>query len=142
MKFSSFAIIFCASTTLVLSGCAGLPDPTAKVRETKATAVSGKRTKISSTAHIKADCEFAGYPYTAAIKQPAHGKIEVVHEEVRVHYPKDGPGYVCSGKPVQGNAVYYTPDPGYTGTDQFTIRLSALRVARVDDDNVTVTVVK
>lgn len=141
MKFSSFALIFTASASLLLAGCVDMAVGD-KISESKATAISGKKTKISATANIKADCEFSSYPYTAAIKPPAHGKIEVEHEEVRVEYPKDSIAYICSNKPVQGNAVYYTPDPGFTGTDEFTLRLSALHSSGVQDRKVTVRVVK
>jgi len=50
---------------------------------------------------------------------------------------------MCSNKPVQGNMIYYTSNPGFVGTDQFTLRVTTLNSnQRVADENVTIKVLK
>ncbi|HEY0122231.1 MAG TPA: hypothetical protein VGC14_10820 [Rhizobium sp.] len=109
-----------------LSGCVSAPIGGAKQSQFAVRAASGKKTPITSTSLVKPDCTFGGFPYTGIIKPPAHGKIDIEHGPVRSKYDKDSIAFICSGKPVKGNIIFYTSDPGFVGTDQFTVRLSGL----------------
>ncbi|WFU02636.1 hypothetical protein QA648_02290 [Rhizobium sp. CB3171] len=120
---------------LTLSGCVGTPIDGTKQNQYSHRAISGKKTALGMVASVKRDCTFDAYPYTGIIKQPSHGKV-------RVKYDKDSDAYVCSGKPVEGTTVYYTSDPGFTGTDQFTLRMTVLYANKVSDENLTIQVVK
>ncbi|MDE1996087.1 MAG: hypothetical protein KGI75_26550 [Rhizobiaceae bacterium] len=111
---------------MALSGCVGTPISGAKQQQFSPRVVSGKKTKITGASLVKQDCTFASYPYTGIVTQPNHGKIDIEHGPVASKFPKDSPAYICSGKPVQGNIIYYTSNPGFTGTDQFTTRLTGL----------------
>ncbi len=124
---------------VALSGCVGTPIGGAKQSHFSGSVAPGKKTKITSTSLVKQDCTFAGFPYTGVIKQPAHGKVDVEHGPVAAKFPKDSNAYLCSGKTVQGNIVYYTPNPGFSGTDQFTLRLAGLNTdGTVQDGTFTV----
>ncbi|GES42485.1 hypothetical protein RsS62_17370 [Rhizobium dioscoreae] len=128
---------------VALSGCVGTPIGGAKQSHFSGSVAPGKKTKITSTSLVKQDCTFAGFPYTGVIKQPAHGKVDVEHGPVAAKFPKDSNAYLCSGKTVQGNIVYYTPNPGFSGTDQFTLRLAGLNTdGTVQDGTFTVHVGK
>lgn len=128
---------------MALSGCVGTPIGGAKQSHFSGSAAPGKKTKITSTSLVKQDCTFAGFPYTGVIKQPAHGKVDIEHGPVTAKFSKDSTAYLCSGKTVQGNIVYYTPNPGFSGTDQFTLRLTGLNTdGTVQDGTFTVHVGK
>ncbi|NLS17891.1 hypothetical protein HGP16_15110 [Rhizobium sp. P40RR-XXII] len=114
------------SATMAFSGCVSAPIGGAKQSQFSRQIAPGKKTKITSASLVKQDRTFAGFPYTGVVKAPAHGKIEVEHGPVAAKFPKDSNAYLCSGKAVQGNIVYYTPNPGFSGTDQFTMRLTGL----------------
>ncbi|NTF41119.1 MULTISPECIES: hypothetical protein [Rhizobium] len=111
---------------VALSGCVSAPIGGAKQSHFSSRIAPGKKTKITSTSLVKQDCTFAGFPYTGVVKEPAHGKVDVEHGPVAAKFAKDSPAFICSGKTVQGNIIFYTPNPGFAGTDQFTIRLTGL----------------
>jgi hypothetical protein len=127
---------------VALSGCVSTPLDGAKQNQYSHRAISGKKTALGMAASVKRDCTFNSYPYTGILKQPSHGKVTFEHGPVRVKYDKDSDVYICSGKPVEGTTVYYTSDPGFTGTDQFTLRMTVLYANKVNDENLTIQVVK
>lgn len=130
------------SVGMALSGCVSAPLAGTKQNQYSHKVISGKKTALGMTASVKRDCTFNSYPYAAVIKQPSHGKVTFEHGTVHVKYDKDSDAYMCSGKPVEGTTVYYTSDPGFTGTDEFTMRLTVLYASSVSDESVTLKVVK
>jgi hypothetical protein len=125
-----------------LSGCVSAPLGGAKEKSVHGTIASGKRTRIGTQAFVKGDCTFEAYPYTHVEVASSHGTIEIVHEEVRVKFEADSSASVCSNRPVQGSAVYYTPNPGYTGPDHFSLRGTGMRTGKVYDLTYDINVVK
>ncbi|NLR95219.1 hypothetical protein HGP17_00040 [Rhizobium sp. P38BS-XIX] len=120
----SMGLLLGAATAL--SSCVSAPIGGAKQSSFSRQVPAGKKTKITSASLVKQDCTFAGFPYTGVVKPPAHGKIDIEHGPVAAKFSKDSPAYICSGKSVQGNIISYTPNPGFSGTDQFTVRLTGL----------------
>lgn len=114
------------SAGMALSGCVSAPIGGAKQSQFSGRAAPGKKTRITGASLVKPDCTFAGFPYTGIIKQPAHGRIDIEHGPVAAKFPKGSNAYFCSGKSVQGNNIFYTSNPGFVGTDQFTARLTGL----------------
>lgn len=127
---------------VALSGCVSAPIGGAKQDQYSHRVISGKKTALGMASSVKRDCTFNSYPYTAVVKQPSHGKVTFEHGTVHVKYDKDSDAYICSGKPVEGTTIYYTSDPGFVGTDQFTLRVTVLYGSKVSDENLTVKVVK
>lgn len=111
---------------MALSGCVSAPISGAKQTQFSKRIAPGTKTKITGASIVKQDCTFAALPYTGIIKPPAHGKVDVEHGPVAAKFAKESPAFVCSGRPVQGNNIFYTPNPGFVGTDQFTVRLTGL----------------
>ncbi|MEZ2222288.1 Ig-like domain-containing protein [Rhizobium sp. RCC_161_2] len=114
------------SVVMALSGCVSAPIGGAKQIQFSGKVAPGKKTRITSASLVKQDCTFASFPYTGIIKQPARGKIDIEHGPVASKFSKDSTAYMCSGRTVQGNIIFYTPNPGFVGTDQFTVRLTGL----------------
>ncbi|MBB3288557.1 MULTISPECIES: Ig-like domain-containing protein [unclassified Rhizobium] len=117
------------SAAIALSGCVSAPIGGAKQTETKGSIRAGKRTQVMSVSFLKPDCTFSSYPYTAIVKPSSHGKVEITHGSVKAHFPSDEPMHMCNGKSAEGTIVYYTPDAGFAGADQFTIRMTGLNAA-------------
>ncbi|MBN8950378.1 MULTISPECIES: hypothetical protein [unclassified Rhizobium] len=128
---------------MALSGCVSAPIGGAKQTEAKGSIRAGKRTEVLSVSFLKQDCTFASYPYTAVVKPSSHGKVDITRGTVKAHFPSDDPMHMCNGKPAQGTLVYYTPNAGFTGNDQFTLRMTGLNAANgVADHTVKIRVVK
>ena len=127
---------------VALSACVGTPLGGTVKKEYKKTVVSGQASKLQGTVLIKEDCTFLSYPYLAVIDPPAHGKVDISHGEVHPSFAAGSPVYSCRNMPFQGNIITYTSDPGYVGTDRFTLRLAGLHVREIDDETVTVNVVR
>ena len=128
---------------MALSGCVSAPIGGAKQTEAKGSIRAGKRTEVLSVSFLKQDCTFASYPYTAVVKPSSHGKVDITRGTVKAHFPSDDPMHMCNGKPAQGTLVYYTPNAGFTGNDQVTLRMTGLNAANgVADHTVKIRVVK
>lgn len=85
-------------------------------RELNYTIPAGKRTLVSSFAMYDTDtCTFSEIPVGKLVTPPNGGKVEMLEERRVVD------GGQC-GK-IQGWArnVYYTPKPGFRGTDSFRV---------------------
>ncbi|WP_143540686.1 hypothetical protein [Rhizobium sp. L43] len=85
------------------------------------TAVSAERTRLGQTWHLKADCSQLSRPNVRTVSPPAHGKLEIVPEDVVANskkFPK------CAGVKTPGMVVYYTSAAGYVGPDKATFRES------------------
>lgn len=137
----SMGLLLGAATAL--SGCVSAPIGGAKQSQHSRQISMGKKTKMSSAFLVKHDCTFAAFPYTGVVKPPAHGKVDVEHGLVTAKFPKDSNAFLCSGKMVQGNIIYYTPNPGFSGADQFTMRMTGLNTdGTVTDDTFVIRVGK
>ncbi len=93
---------------------------------------SGAAEPISMHAHTKAGQEVRtryhvrndGQCHAAAVrivwkKPPAHGHVEDRAQEVVVGINRLGSNNTCKGLSLPGVAVYYMPDAGFRGDDEF-----------------------
>lgn len=87
----------------------------------KHSAVSGKRTRLGASAHVKSDCALDKSPTVQVIDQPKHGKITFV-KEASFSNKFLGKYRKCADSKVSGTTGYYTSTPGYVGNDELTIR--------------------
>jgi hypothetical protein len=113
--------------SLALSSCVGTPLAGAKHFETTLSIHAGQRTEAVTVSFLHRDCTFSSYPYVGLIKPSSHGKVDVVHGPVTPHYARNSEMYMCNRKQVEGAIVYYTPNTGFAGNDQFTVRITGLR---------------
>ncbi len=103
------------------------------------TALSGEKTKIGQTWHINDDCSHADYPATHIVEQPKHGRLQIVHEPV---FPgATGKLAKCRTVKVGGVVGYYTPEPGYIGSDRFVLR-SPYGYGKIQETVMNVSVIK
>lgn len=114
-------------TAAVMSSCVSAPLSGTKQLETTFTIRAGTRTEAVTAWFLHHDCTFSSYPYVAVVKPSSHGKVEVVHGPVTPHYSSNSEMYMCNRRQVGGAIIYYTPYAGFTGDDQFTIRITGLR---------------
>ncbi|MGG6898583.1 Ig-like domain-containing protein [Rhizobium sp. BR 315] len=126
---------------LALSSCVGAPLGGTNHVETTLSTRAGKRTEAITAWFLHHDCTFSSYPYVGVIEPSSHGKVDVVHGPVTPRYSRNSEMYLCNRRQVGGAIIYYTPDAGFTGNDQFTVRITGLRDANgVRDHSVKVRV--
>ncbi|PPD15307.1 MAG: hypothetical protein CTY25_07080 [Methylobacterium sp.] len=80
------------------------------------TVAAGKRTAIGSFAlYSPVECAASTTPESRIATQPENGKVEVVPERRTVS------GAQCKPFQMQVQMIYYTPKPGFRGTDYVTV---------------------
>jgi hypothetical protein len=70
--------------------------------------------------HVKLNSACVGSPPTITFNtKPAHGTVDIKPDRfIMGKGYKSGTVESCAGTPVDGIAIWYTPAPGYKGTDQ------------------------
>jgi hypothetical protein len=92
------------------------PDSSADRTYSVAT-IDGRDVRVSTYTHYNADCSPAGDPDIVLHNKPAHGVVSFRPQTTAVRHSRFGA--VCIGKTLPGLAVWYTPDKGFSGADQF-----------------------
>jgi hypothetical protein len=72
--------------------------------------------------------------------KPQHGRLSNHLVDATIPQSRFGNSGHCLGRPTKGFAVYYTPAPGFHGTDTFTLDLSWPAIGKQATDMYTVTV--
>jgi hypothetical protein len=111
---------FAVSASLVL---AALLTPTSSGAQS-ATIASGKKSQI--TTHFRADKECNAIPIVIEIvAAPANGTVTSEPKDIIIpaQTPRGGKqGSKCVGKTVKGVTIFYQPNPGFSGQDNFRYR--------------------
>ncbi|MBA1347941.1 MULTISPECIES: hypothetical protein [Rhizobium] len=116
-----FAAFFPVALGLSLASCSTVSGGI-KEASHRFTAVSGERTRLHQAWHVKRDCSADTPPNVRVMTPPAHGKIDLVVQDV---YPNaKGEAAKCNGIKTGGVVSYYTSAPGYVGMDKATVRES------------------
>ncbi|MGV3634705.1 MAG: hypothetical protein ACO1NY_10195 [Pseudorhodoplanes sp.] len=82
------------------------------------TVLQDKRTRVFWSTNINPDCSPLGETVVRINKPAKNGKVEVEDGEGHTSFKPDVQRYKCNEKLLPGKSVFYTPAPGFTGTDQ------------------------
>jgi len=80
--------------------------------------MAGQEVRIYTYTQHHTDCSPAGDPVITLRTKPAHGVATIRASTVTTGPPRFG-ATNCTGKVLPGLGVFYTPAPGFRGTDQF-----------------------
>ena len=117
MKSISSHLIF-AAAVLSLSSCT-TTSGSYRQQNLSITTRSGVKTLVAKNWHINDDCSQIDYPEITIIEQSRHGRLEIIREPL---FPKlVGKQSKCAEVKVNGVVAYYTPHPGYVGSDRLII---------------------
>ena len=109
-----------AAVTLIIAAPerAQAQTPAPSVKDTRVT--PGEANRVFVMAGFKPDaCAFIGFPEMDIQAPPARGQVSFKQgEATTIQYSLSGK---CIGTVVQGTGIYYTPAPGQSGTDTFTV---------------------
>jgi hypothetical protein len=100
--------------------------------------VAGGTLQLALFNALNADCSSMGYTSLRVTNAPQHGTVTTRKGK---GYPNYGAGPLrdCNMRKVDGVLAYYTPEPGFTGTDYFTIdAIFANGNERIEDFQITV----
>jgi hypothetical protein len=86
------------------------------------TTTMGREVLIDTHSRHRIDCSSAGAPLFTLTQPPEHGSVDVREGQVIAKPTAVGTGD-CTGTPIRGILVYYTPADGYAGKDAFTYDL-------------------
>lgn len=76
-------------------------------------------TRVFVMAGFNPDCTFKSFPEIRVSAAPTKGQLSFKPgEPTTVHYSSSGN---CVGTHIQGTGIYYTPAPGQSGQDTFTV---------------------
>jgi hypothetical protein len=78
---------------------------------------SGENRRIGFFYHLTPDCAQAGPVIVRVMKEPEHGKIEVVTVNDYPHYGKENIRSKCNAHKVKGHEIKYKSEAKYVGDD-------------------------
>lgn len=65
------------------------------------------------------NCLSSGRGTFKVTREPKHGKVHVEWRKIKADFQGG-----CKGRTMGGAAAWYTPEPGYHGDDEFSIRVN------------------
>ncbi len=112
MKFLALAL----ATTIAVTAPAIAADPEA--RTLRRSTDAGREVRISTYSQHKSDCTPGRPPQISMGTKPAHGTTAI--RPASVEGGKSRFGQIdCTGTVQSGLAIWYAPEAGFHGTDQF-----------------------
>jgi hypothetical protein len=118
----------------------GLLGPDAHAAQFDLTATSGVKTRVHVYKSWKTDCS-ANVGIVKLVSKPSHGKLETSAIDSTIGLSRHDPDRTrhCVGKSVPGFRIDYTSEPGFRGTDNFTIQ-ATWGSRRIEVDTYTINV--
>ncbi|MET0606808.1 MAG: hypothetical protein ABWZ80_10150 [Beijerinckiaceae bacterium] len=118
-------LVLAAIAAAVLGGCQSTvatltpPRPEAAVVFTS----RGAPVRAKHFRQVAPDCSSLGYADVAIITPPRNGAVELRREGAHPSFASSHPRFSCNARLVDGVGVYYRPNPGFAGSDRFTIQV-------------------
>jgi hypothetical protein len=84
-------------------------------------AVAGQQLQVAFMYDLNPDCSLIGVPTVRISEQPKSGKATVEKTTGFPAFPSSNSRFKCNTSRVDGVAISYTPDSGYTGADSITV---------------------
>ncbi|QRY33289.1 MULTISPECIES: Ig-like domain-containing protein [unclassified Variovorax] len=114
MKVHAAAVLAALALCTVAHAQKGTPREHTWQRSTTA----GQEVRIFTYVQQRSDCSQGPDPVVTIRTKPAHGTVSVRPGSVTVGPPRFG-AVDCSGRTLSGQGIWFVPEPGFSGTDQF-----------------------
>lgn len=98
------------------------PVPPAKTGPDLRGAESGQKSRMAMFLGANPDCSSTGYPNVKITTQPQFGQLSIERGEDFPSFKKENPRSECNTQRLPSIRVFYTSNPGYTGTDRFELQ--------------------
>lgn len=86
--------------------------------ERPVTILQDRRTQVYWSTNINPDCSPLGEIVVRVNRPAKNGKVEVEDGEGHTSFKPDVQRYKCNERKLPGKSIFYTPAPGFAGTDQ------------------------
>lgn len=80
-------------------------------------AQAGKKVSLGASFNVNPDCSAGKTSLVKIASNPSHGTASLASISGYPDFPKGEPRYKCNTRRVPKTAVYYTPAPGFIGSD-------------------------
>jgi hypothetical protein len=87
-------------------------------------AAAGQRMRIGFIAAIEPDCSLTPVASVRIVEPPKHGEAAVSPDTGFTSFAKENPRSACNTQRINGNAVLYRSEEGYTGKDSVTVEVA------------------
>ena len=86
-------------------------------RDLHASGPSGRPIRVAVEGAWNKSCLPKAFPSFQTTQPPAHGSVSLQPETFTIRHSLSG-DTTCIGRPGSGQALYYTSEPGFHGTDR------------------------
>ena len=86
-------------------------------------AASEQRVRIGFLANVDPDCTSTPFANVRIVAPPQHGEATLSQDTGFTGYAKDNPRFECNQQRIDGTAVLYQSEAGYTGKDYLTVEI-------------------
>jgi hypothetical protein len=126
-------------TRAAILAAVGLCASSAQAFTFSGTIVAGAKHQVGQYSTVHPDCTSEGYATVRVTNPPQHGTVSMRKGKGFAAFPAGDPRSVCNTRKVDGVIVDYQPQPGFIGTDYFSLdAISAAGAERMDDYQITV----
>lgn len=112
------ALTFALFAALAFTSVAHAQNDGVKERTFRRSTTAGQEVRIFTYVQHRSDCTQGPDPGITILTKPAHGTASV-RADTAVIGPSRFGAVDCSGRSLSGLGVWFTPEPGFAGTDQF-----------------------
>jgi len=121
--------------TFAISACGSIP-----IVEDKYNVKAGKEVSTAYYTAWNGDCS-TRTPSIRIVNKPTNGAVVIRPKKQKIGSGAElGKNNLCEGKTVIGSEVFYVPNSGYTGTDEFLLESTIPGQPGAARRNITVTV--
>ena len=83
------------------------------------TVAAGAGTALNFAYSLNPDCSSRALPKLSMVRPPTHGTVKIEERSDFPRFPPGNPFAKCNAAKVSGVSVEYTPQSGFTGSDEF-----------------------
>lgn len=125
MRLIQSCLMLCfAGPMLFSAGCAAPPHAPGSLQTLRRATPAGIGVRVASYARWNERCEQAGLPMATVTRDPPHGTLSVRPAAVTVGSRRFAGSTDCRDKQIAGTELFYTPNPGFRGTDPMEYRVT------------------
>jgi hypothetical protein len=99
------------------------PPSPAQITEVARTAVRDQRLRVATLYDLNPDCSVIGIPTVRILESSKNGGIIVEKGSGFPSYPANNSRFKCNSNAVDGEVIFYMPEPGYVGADAMLVEI-------------------
>jgi hypothetical protein len=102
---------------------AAKPQPLVQVVEVARTATRDQRLRVATFFDLNPDCSVIGIPTIRVLEASKNGNVIFEKGSGFPAFPENNPRSKCNASSLDGEIIFYTPEPGYSGPDSVMVEI-------------------